>query len=131
MGAVKQITQGMELYDFGSAPNPLNSGGDGDDWLDISHDDIGFDPQAQNWTTEYGQTVGGRSNVVKYTVCQDQCTTLFGIQALPKPIQVRPITRNREESIAGQTIMTRTQRGDYKRTSTYQACSPRQLTGKT
>ena len=46
--------------------NPQQQG-DGDDWLDICPTILDSIPKPKNWTTEYGQTVGGRSNVIKYT----------------------------------------------------------------
>lgn len=55
-------------FDFTSAPDPLNSGGDGDDWLDINYDGVGFEsPNITSYTVSYNQTVGGRSGVAKYS----------------------------------------------------------------
>ncbi len=54
-------------FDFTSAPDPLNSGGDGDDWLFAADNGVGFTSGAQVYNTSYNQEVGGRVGVVKYT----------------------------------------------------------------
>ena len=55
-------------FDFTSAPDPLNPGGDGDDWLDVTYDGIGYEPYPTDLlTVDYNQTVGGRSGVAKYS----------------------------------------------------------------
>jgi len=58
-------------FDFSSAPDPINSGGDGDDWLYLQFDGTGYYNTVENVPAIvpplYNQTVGGREKVAKWS----------------------------------------------------------------
>ena len=56
-------------FDFTSAPDPLNAGGDGDDWLYEAFDGTGYYNQPANIqsSVSYNQEVGDRTGVAKWT----------------------------------------------------------------
>jgi len=59
-------------FDFTSAPDPLNVGGDGDDWLYLQYDGTGYFNVVEGVPAiippAYNQTVGGRDGVAKWTM---------------------------------------------------------------
>jgi len=59
-------------FDFTSAPDPLNAGGEGDDWLYLQYDGTGYfnvvDGVPPIIPPAYNQTVGGRDGVAKWTM---------------------------------------------------------------
>lgn len=57
-------------FDFTSAPDPINSGGEGDDWLYEWFDGTGYyGPIASQ--ASYNQTVDGKTGVAKWTKIDD------------------------------------------------------------
>jgi len=59
-------------FDFTSAPDPLNAGGDGDDWLYVLYDGTGYYNVVEGVPPiippAYNQTVGGRDGVAKWAL---------------------------------------------------------------
>jgi len=67
---ISQLEPYSFTFDFTSAPDPINSGGEGDDWLYEWFDGTGYYVPAASQVS-YNQTIGGKSGVAKWSKIDD------------------------------------------------------------
>lgn len=81
-------------FDFTSAPDPINSGGSGDDWLYEWFDGTGYYgfPASQ---PSYNQTVDGKTGVAKWTKIDDANWNYPGFSAYSPGYPTNPSSENK------------------------------------